>query len=130
MKFAHTLLAICAIAGCSYNRSTVASNPSQLRAEDIERSPGASIEELLAARVPGLALVREADGHTAIHIRGAADGEPLFVVNGVPLGSAQSLGAISRYDIASIEVLRDAGSTAMWGIRGANGVILIRTKGS
>ena len=130
MKSAFTLLAICAIVGCSYNRSAAAPNPSQLRAEDIERSPGASIEELLAARVPGLMLVKDADGHTAIHIRGAAEGEPLFVVNGVPLGNSENLAAINRYDIASIEVLRDAGSTAMWGIRGANGVILIRTKGS
>ncbi len=52
------------------------------------------------------------------------------MVNGVPLGDPQNLAAISRYDIASIEVLRNPGSTAMWGIRGANGVILVRTKGS
>jgi len=130
MKSAFTLLAICAIAGCSYNRSAASSDPSQLRAEDIARSPGASIEELLAARVPGLMLSKAPDGRTVIHIRGADNGEPLFVVNGVPLGNSQNLAAINRYDIASVEVLRDAGSTAMWGIRGANGVILIRTKGS
>jgi TonB-dependent SusC/RagA subfamily outer membrane receptor len=78
--------------------------------------------------------VRGADGRTVINIRGAAtsaeDGEPLFVVNGIALRNSQNLAAINRFDIASIEVLRDPGSTAMWGIRGANGVILIRTKGS
>jgi TonB-dependent SusC/RagA subfamily outer membrane receptor len=141
MKSAYALLALCALAGCTHSRphtlsapSPRAANPSALRAEDIERSPGSSIEELLAARVPGLTLVRAMDGRTVIHIRGVAstadDGEPLFVVNGVALGSSSSLGAISRYDIASVEVLKDPASLAMWGIRGSNGVIVIRTKGS
>ncbi len=141
MRFAFSLLAICAIAGCSHSRPKTmpapaprGPRPSEIRAEDIERSPGSSIEELLASKVAGLTLVRANDGRTVIHIRGVTlgidDGEPLFVVNGVPLGSSQSLGAINRYDIASVEVLKDPGSTAMWGIRGSNGVIVIRTKGS
>ena len=141
MRSAFSLLAICTLAGCSHSRPKTmptpaprAPRPSEIRAEDIERSPGSSIEELLASKVAGVTLARAHDGRMVIHIRGVAswidDGEPLFVVNGVPLGSSLSLGAINRYDIASIEVLKDAGSTAMWGIRGSNGVIVIRTKGS
>jgi TonB-dependent SusC/RagA subfamily outer membrane receptor len=141
MRYALSLLALGAIVGCSHSRprtmpapSPTGPHPSEIRAQDIERSPGSSIEELLAARVPGLTLVRAMDGRTVLHIRGvspnAEDGEPLFVVNGVALGSSSSLGAINRYDIASVEVLKDPASTAMWGIRGSNGVIVIRTKGS
>lgn len=141
MKYALSLLALGAIAGCSHSSPktlptpvSAAPRPSAIRAEDIARSPGSSIEELLAAKVSGLTLVRGMDGRTVIHIRGVStlndDAEPLFVVNGIPLGSSESLGAINRYDIASIEVLKDPASTAMWGIRGSNGVIVIRTKGS
>ena len=141
MRSAFSLLAICTIAGCSHSRPKTmptptprAPRPSEIRAEDIERSPGSSIEELLASKVAGLTLARAHDGRMVIHIRGVGsglnDGEPLIVVNGVPLGNPLSLGAINRYDIASVEVLKDPASTAMWGIRGSNGVIVIRTKGS
>jgi TonB-dependent SusC/RagA subfamily outer membrane receptor len=41
-----------------------------------------------------------------------------------------SLGALNRFDIASVEVIKDPATTSMWGIRGSNGVIVIRTKGS
>ena len=141
MRYVFSLLALGAITGCSHSRPNTlpapvsnAPRPSAIRAEDIARSPGSSIEELLVAKVPGLELARGMDGRTVIHIRGVStlngDAEPLFVVNGVPLGSSSSLGAINRYDIASIEVLKDPASMAMWGIRGSNGVIVIRTKGS
>jgi TonB-dependent SusC/RagA subfamily outer membrane receptor len=69
-----------------------------------------------------------------MHLRGlntvSEEQEPLFVVNGIALGNAGNLSAINRFDIASVEVLRDPASTAIWGIRGANGVIVIKTKGS
>jgi TonB-dependent SusC/RagA subfamily outer membrane receptor len=51
-------------------------------------------------------------------------------VNGVPLGDPTNFSAINRSDIATIEVLRDPATTAMYGLRGANGVIVVRTKGS
>jgi len=136
-----TVLATLAVVGCSHagarptpapTPSPRAPRPSDIRAEDIERSPAMSIEELLIARVPGLMVTRAPDGHTVMQLRGVTslngDGEPLFVVNGLALGSASSLGAISRFDIASIEVLKDPASTAAWGMRGSNGVIVIKTK--
>jgi TonB-dependent SusC/RagA subfamily outer membrane receptor len=102
--------------------------------EDIDRSPGVPIEQLLAARVPGITIVRASDGRMVMLLRGQSTLneplEPLFVVNGIPLGSAANLAAINRNDIASIEVLRDAASTAMFGLLGSGGVILIKTKGS
>lgn len=105
-----------------------------ITAEDIQRSPGMSLEQLLVSRVPGLSLVRASDGHMVIRIRGTTsllgDQEPLFVVDDIPLdpGIGGNLSAISPYDIEYIKVLRDAAGTAGYGARGANGVIVIRTK--
>ena len=107
-----------------------------LTAEDIQRSPGQSLEQLLLAHVPGLTVTAAPDGHAVLHLRGTTtllgDEEPLIVVNGLPLGPSASgnLSAINPQDIESIQVLRDAATTSIYGIRGANGVILIRTKQS
>ena len=107
-----------------------------LTADDIRRSPGQSLEQLLLARVPGLTLTRAPDGHPVLHLRGTTtilgDDEPLFVVNGIPLGpnASGNLAAIALQDIETVQVFRDGATTAAYGIRGANGVILIRTKQS
>jgi TonB-dependent starch-binding outer membrane protein SusC len=105
-----------------------------LTADDIRRSPGQSLEQLLLARVPGLTLERAADGHFKLLIRGKntilGDDEALFVVNGIPLGPAVSgnLAAVDIHDIETVQVLRDAVAMAQYGVRGSNGVIVIRTK--
>jgi TonB-dependent starch-binding outer membrane protein SusC len=105
-----------------------------ITAEDIERSPGQTLEQLLLAKVPGLYVTRSRDGHTVLHLRGTTtlmgEEEPLFVVNGIPLGpnGSGNLNAINPRDIETIEVLRDAAATAIYGVRGANGVIVITTK--
>jgi TonB-dependent SusC/RagA subfamily outer membrane receptor len=105
-----------------------------LLAEDIERSPGVPLEQLLVARVPGVSLGRAADGRLVLRIRGTStvtgSEEPLYVLDGIPLEPHPSgnLNAVDRHDIASIEVLKDAASTAMYGVRGAGGIILIKTK--
>ena len=107
-----------------------------ITADDIARSPGMSIEQILVARVPGLSFGRAPDGRAIIKLRGTTtfmgNEEALVVVNGIALGPNQSgnLNAINTHDIESITVLRDAASTAQYGSRGANGVILIRTKHS
>lgn len=124
--------------GCAHanTQSTVRPTPRRatLTADDIARAPGVSIEQLLASRVAGVSLAQARDGHLAIRIRGQnsllGDQDPLFVVNGVPLGRAANFSAISRYDIATIDVVKDAAGMAMYGIRGANGVIIVRTKGA
>ncbi|HXO85250.1 MAG TPA: TonB-dependent receptor plug domain-containing protein [Gemmatimonadales bacterium] len=105
-----------------------------LTADDIARSPGQSLEQLLQAHVPGLYLTRAPDGHTVVHMRGTTtlmgEDEPLFVVNGIPLGPNPwgNLTAINVHDIETVEVVRDAAATAGYGSRGANGVIIIKTK--
>ena len=103
-------------------------------AEDIERAAGKPIEELLMSRFPGVQVTRAPGGGIAIRIRGATSiygsNEPLYVIDGAPIrpGPGGSLHGINPYDIASIEVLKDPANTLMWGVRGANGVIVIKTK--
>ena len=136
-------LSLLLLAACSRrtSHSSPSADPSRppgtvLTADDIQRSPGQSLEQLLLARVPGLTMTRAPDGHAVLHLRGTTtilgDEEPLFVVNGIPLGpnAASNLSAIDPHDIETVQVLRDAASTAAYGIRGANGVIIIRTKQS
>lgn len=137
-----TILPLFLLAACSYRTSRQSSQPDPnrppgtvLTAEDIQRSPGQSLEQLLLARVPGLTLTRAPDGHAVLHLRGETtlmgEEEPLIVVNGIPLGpNAGNLSAVDPHDIETVQVLRDAAATAAYGIRGANGVILIRTKQS
>jgi len=86
--------------------------------------------------VAGVTVTRTADGGISVRIRGQSsfygNTEPLFVIDGLPIqpGPGGSLLGINPHDIASIEVLKDAASMAFYGVRGANGVILIKTKHS
>lgn len=131
------LILMFALAACHHRPGAAPSKDTSrvvLTAEDIARSPGQSLEQLLLAHVPGLFTTRAPDGHTILHMRGTTtlmgEEEPLFVVNGIPLGPNPwgNLNAINVHDIETVEVLRDAAATAEYGSRGANGVIIIRTK--
>ena len=108
--------------------------PAGVTAEDISRSPTVSIEDQLAAKYPGVWVSRSPDGGLAIRMRGSSsvNGEkaPLYVIDGIAIqpGVSGALAGISPYDIESIQVVRDATGTAMYGVRGVNGVIVIRTK--
>ena len=97
----------------------------------------ARVEDLLRARVPGLEVLPLRDGSFTLRIRGhhgltgsIAGDEPLLVIDDIPaLGSAGALlASLAPQDIARIDVLKDAGATAVYGSRGANGVIIITTK--
>ena len=92
------------------------------------------IEKVLASHVPGVWITRTPDGGIAVRIRGQtsinANTEPLYVIDGqtVQTGPGGALLGINPHDISSIEVLKDAASLAFYGVRGANGVIVIKTK--
>lgn len=90
------------------------------------------VEELFAGRFPGVEVFN-APGGMQIRVRGQTtlhgNSEPLFVVDGTPLAAGTGgLIALNPSDVARIEVLKDAVSTAEYGLRGANGVIRITTK--
>jgi len=86
------------------------------------------------SKVPGIIVTRSQDGSLAIQIRGpstfSSSTDPLLIVNGTPFqaGPGGALTGINPFDISSIEVLKDAASTTMYGVRGANGVIVIKLK--
>lgn len=128
-------LAACASGGANQSGSNPApSGRSIVTAEDLERSPGETIESILMSKVPGIIVSHAPDGSLAMQIRGgssiSSSNDPLFIVNGTPFqaGPGGALTGINPFDIASIEVLKDAASTTMYGVRGANGVIIIKTK--
>lgn len=139
-SYSHVLpalgLSLAIVAGCkSAQRADNNSPPPRpdVTADDIQRSPGQSIEEILKGRVAGV-TVTQGEGGIAVRIRGATSiygsNEPLYVLDGVPItpGPGGSLTGISPYDIESIRVLKDPADTALYGMRGANGVIEIKTK--
>ena len=100
---------------------------------DWSGSPTARVEELFQGRFPGVRVISVPGQGIAVRIRGATSvsgsNEPLYVVDGFPLAAnTDGLIAINPGDIAKIEVLKDAGSIAEYGVRGANGVVVISTK--
>ncbi|MBA9077153.1 SusC/RagA family TonB-linked outer membrane protein [Rufibacter quisquiliarum] len=102
--------------------------------QDIYKAPVKSVDEALAGRVAGV-LVSANDGQPGsnqnIVIRGVGSitgsSAPLYVIDGFPMEESYS-NSLSPNDIESIDILKDASATAIYGARGANGVILITTK--
>lgn len=104
-----------------------------VNAEKISSVPSTTAAEALQGRIPGVVVTTSnwSPGQTpSVMIRGKrsikASNDPLYVVDGVPITGG--LGEISPADIESMEVLKDASATAIYGARGANGVILVTTK--
>lgn len=102
--------------------------------DDTAKTEYRSLADMIRGKVPGVIVQEGPGGSIQVRIRGAtsflASEEPLFVLDGVPLQSAAGLTGINPNAIQTLTVLKDAGSTAIYGSRGANGVILIRTKGA
>ena len=134
------LLSACA-SGNGVRRDPTATTPGRtpdgnviVTSEDLDRLATEPIERTLTSRVPGLVVSHASDGSLIFRIRGGSSimgsNEPLYIVDGTPVmpGPSGGLTGINPRDIASIEVLKDAGSTAFYGLRGSNGVILIKTK--
>jgi TonB-linked SusC/RagA family outer membrane protein len=101
---------------------------------EFAKAPVKSFDEALAGRVSGV-QVQSSDGQPGatanIIIRGSGsisqDNSPLYVIDGFPSENANA-NSISPSDIESIDILKDASATAIYGARGANGVVLITTK--
>jgi TonB-linked SusC/RagA family outer membrane protein len=123
----------------------------RITSKDIEKQPVTNVLATMQGRMAGVDIIQDggtAGGGFQIKIRGRnsirTDGnEPLYVIDGVPYSSqsigspgtstamasqASPLNSINPADIESIEVLKDADATAIYGSRGANGVVLITTK--
>lgn len=99
----------------------------------IEGRPNASMVQTLQGQVPGLNITTgsgQPGANSTVVLRGvgsiSGSVEPLYVIDGVPLGS-DSFRTIAPQSIESISILKDAGATSIYGNRGANGVIVVRT---
>jgi TonB-linked SusC/RagA family outer membrane protein len=112
----------------------VTGSMSKVNISDVMKAPVPNVTDALGGRIAGV-TVTTGDGQpgagAAIVIRGSnsltGDNSPLYVVDGFPLENA-NLNSTPPEDIESIEILKDASATAIYGARGANGVILITTK--
>lgn len=112
-----------------------------LKAEVLQERPASSLNQGLSGRITGVNVSSNSGrpgGRANIRIRGASSisvsNNPLYVIDGVILNAVDlqngstPIDYLNPNDIASIEVLKDASSTAIYGARGANGVILVTTK--
>ena len=103
-------------------------------ADDIEKSGGDPIEKQLQAKSAGVIVSRSPDGGIAVQIRGPSSfygsAEPLYVIDDVPYQPQPGgvLAGLNPHDIESIKVLKNPEDTAIYGVRGANGVIYIKMK--
>ncbi|MXV16400.1 SusC/RagA family TonB-linked outer membrane protein [Pedobacter sp. HMF7056] len=116
----------------SSSKSRITGAVTSVSAEELNRGVLTSPAQLLQGKVPGLNITRSGDPNSkgATILRGPStlrEGaqEPFYVIDGVP---GASIDLLAPDDIASIDVLKDASSTAIYGSRAANGVIMVTTK--
>ncbi|WP_020571565.1 SusC/RagA family TonB-linked outer membrane protein [Neolewinella persica] len=116
----------------SQKRSDITGAVTSVQSADLEKAVFNNVDQLLQGRAAGV-LVTSGSGapgdNSTIRIRGnnslSADNGPLYVVDGIPIAGSPTF---NPQDIANLEVLKDASATAIYGSRGANGVILVTTK--
>ena len=115
-------------------KSDVTGAITRVGAKEIEARPVVNAMQALQGKAAGVDITsNERPGELGtVLIRGnrsiSASNDPLYVVDGVPLMSASAIETINPRDIESVDILKDASATAIYGSRGANGVILVTTK--
>jgi TonB-dependent SusC/RagA subfamily outer membrane receptor len=125
-------LAVATLFGCHKNRPKTDA-PAVTR-EELEQHQGDPIDKQIQSKSAGVVVTRTPDGGIAVNIRGSssvmASNQPLYVVDDVPFeaGPDGALVGINPHDIESIKVLKNPEDTGIYGSRGANGVILIKTR--
>ena len=114
-------------------KSDITGTVASLPKERLENAPNLNVAQAIQGAVPGVMVQQTIGGAQAastIMIRGrnsiTANNDPLIIVDGIPYGG--QINDINPNDVQSIEILKDASAAAIYGSRGANGVILISTK--
>ena len=129
------------------SKKEITGSQSTVKAADIANAPILSPEQALQGRAPGVQVTQSSGtpgGGISVRVRGpssiGASNQPLYIVDGVPINTGSytqlaaggqltnSLGDINPSDIESLEVLKDAAATAIYGSRASGGVVLITTK--
>jgi TonB-linked SusC/RagA family outer membrane protein len=131
---ASTLNDVVVVGYGTVRRKDLTGSVSSVSAKDLKDIPINSAEEALAGRLAGVQVTGSEgspDAQVQIRVRGGGsitqDNSPLYVVDGIIVDNA--LSTLSPQDIETIDVLKDASATAIYGARGANGVVIITTKG-
>ncbi|WP_445737167.1 SusC/RagA family TonB-linked outer membrane protein [Mariniflexile sp.] len=116
-------------------KSDLTGSVSSVSAQDIANIPVSRVDQALQGRAAGVQVTQTSGAPgagTSIRVRGGnsitGSNEPLWVIDGIIVGTNFDLNNINSNDIKSIEVLKDASSIAIYGSRGANGVVLVTTK--
>ena len=130
------LLALFAVyAGCSGSEaSRERTETNTVTGDEARRTPTVRLADLIQQRVPGITLSETADGRIKVRMRGVnsftAETQPLFVVDDIPLDPEPdgTLPGVTVHEIESIKVYKDPVDTSRWGMRGSNGVIVVKTK--
>lgn len=115
-------------------KSDLTGSLASVKAKEINAFPATNVLQALSGRAPGVQVIQNTGapgGAVSVRIRGTnsvqGSNEPLYVVDGFPTSGSNPT-ILNNSDIESIEVLKDASATAIYGSRGANGVVLITTK--
>lgn len=115
-------------------RKDLTGSVSSVKASELVAAPLSDVTQALSGKVAGVQIIRSQgspDAEMSVKIRGGTSitqsNEPLYIIDGFP--SEDGLKGIEASDIESIDILKDASSTAIYGARGANGVVLVTTKG-
>lgn len=127
---------VVAVGYATVKKGDLAGSVSKVNMDDLNKAPVTSFDQALGGRIAGVQVV-SGDGRPGseanIVIRGSntisdnSDGSPLYVIDGFATDDPNAA-AYNQNDIESIDVLKDASATAIYGARGANGVIIITTK--
>lgn len=119
----------------SVKKSDLTGSVATVDLDELNNRPANSVEGLLQGRAAGLSVVNSSQdpgASSTVRIRGGSSlngsNSPLVVVDGFPLGDAGDLKQINPADIVNLEVLKDASASAIYGSRGANGVIMVTTR--
>jgi TonB-linked SusC/RagA family outer membrane protein len=131
----NTLQEVVVVGYGEVKKSDLTGSVATLKGDNLNKTPTSSVDQLLQGKIAGVQVMTgggQPGAGATIRIRGASSlngsKDPLVVVDGYPWGDAGNLKQLNPDDIESIEVLKDASSAAIYGSRGANGVILITTR--
>lgn len=137
-EVAKTLNEVVIIGYGSTRKKDLTGSVAQINSKDFQKGFVTNAEQLIANKVPGLQITPisgKPGAGSSFLLRGgaslSASNNPLFVIDGVPLGLADGPGIISSLnpdDISSFSILKDASAAAIYGSRGSNGVVIITTK--
>ena len=136
LKESSSLLDEVVVVGVSMKKSDLTGSVSSISSDELTQKPVTTINEALQGLVTGVSVTRASkpSDDSAIKVRGTntinAGSDPIYVVDGLVMGNEFGFyNSLNVNDIASIQVLKDASATALYGSRGANGVTIITTNG-